>query len=128
MPDATQEFERRRALEEQAAAEGGFHGAALQREISEVSEADSAGLTAPVGLEEVPPEAAEIATMSQGQLAWRRFRRHKLAMARAMSASTPGSLSRRTPRSTSARSTTTRSSSTIRRATTSTSSWATTGA
>ncbi len=84
MPDATQEFERRRALEEQAAGEGGFHGAALQREISEVSEADSAGLTAPVGLEEVPPEAAEIATMSQGQLAWRRFRRHKLAMASAI--------------------------------------------
>ncbi|MEX0753955.1 MAG: ABC transporter permease [Actinomycetota bacterium] len=84
MPDARGEFERQRALEQQASAEGGFHGQALHREIADIGEVGVPESGVPGHVDEVPVETGEIATMSQGKLAWRRFRRHKLAMGSAI--------------------------------------------
>jgi peptide/nickel transport system permease protein len=80
MPDATEEFQRRQALKEEAKAEGGLHDIPLQREVAAAADVPETQL--PPGIDRGLADAAAggIVITSQRELAWRRFKKHKAAM------------------------------------------------
>jgi peptide/nickel transport system permease protein len=87
----SEQVDREDAARREAAGEGPFHDVALSREQERagVADADRRGASDGVVAEGMPAAGAPVAevvtaTMTQRQLAWRRFKRHKLAVASAI--------------------------------------------